>query len=59
MIQPLLIYIRTAVRSQRGQVFPEYALLLGVLSIGLLLAFEPLGASLGGVLETVTDALPD
>jgi Flp pilus assembly pilin Flp len=58
MIERLLNYIWAAVRDQRGQVFVEYALLLGVISIGLLLAFEPLGASLDGVLESITDVLP-
>lgn len=57
MIERLLNYIRPAVRDQRGQAFAEYALLLAVLSIALLFAFQPLGVSLQGLLNTITDFL--
>lgn len=56
MIKPFISYIRPAVRDQRGQTFAEYALLLGVLSLGLLLAFQPLGVSVQGLLNAITNA---
>jgi|SoiMethySBSTD1v2_1073268.scaffolds.fasta_scaffold1446209_1 Flp pilus assembly pilin Flp len=57
MIETLLNYIRPPMRDQHGQTFAEYALLLAGLSLALLLVFQPLGVSLQGLLNTITDAL--
>jgi Flp pilus assembly pilin Flp len=57
MIETLLLnHIRPTVRDQHGQAFVEYALLLAVVTVGLMFVFQPLGASLQGLLSFITDA---
>ena len=57
MIGPPLKYIRPTVRDQNGQAFAEYALLIAVLSVALLLVFQQLGPSLQGLLSAIEDVL--
>ena len=57
LIETLRNYVRPAVRDQHGQTFVEYTLLLVGISLLLLLAFQPLGVSLQGFLNAITDLI--
>jgi Flp pilus assembly pilin Flp len=47
------------IESEKGQTFVEYALVLAVIVVGVLLAatWGPLGTAIDGAITTVTDAL--
>jgi Flp pilus assembly pilin Flp len=57
VIEALMSYIRPTVGDQDGQAFAEYALLIAVLSVALLLAFQQLGGSLQGLVTYIENFL--
>ena len=57
MLEPLLNYIRPMVKDEHGQAFAEYALLIALVSVALMLVFQQLGGSLQGLLSAIEDVL--
>ena len=53
-VRPIADRMRT---DEKGQTFVEYALVIGGISIGLLVAFAGLEGALAGVVTSITDAL--
>jgi Flp pilus assembly pilin Flp len=49
--------VRLWLRDEGGAVAVEYGLLLALVSIGAIAAFQDLGLSLAGILERIGDAL--
>jgi Flp pilus assembly pilin Flp len=45
-------------RDERGQGLVEYALILLLVSVGMVLALAALGADVSGLVESVTDKFP-
>ena len=51
----LVDLLLTRVRNEQGQTFVEYALILAVVVVGVLLAVT--GSGLGGAIQTAIDAV--
>jgi Flp pilus assembly pilin Flp len=56
----LELYTRILARAQRedGQTMAEYAVVLGVITIGVLIALQTLSGAITGALGAVTGILP-
>jgi Flp pilus assembly pilin Flp len=49
---------RAAVRTEDGQTMAEYAVILAVIAIGVIVAITALSGGIGSALDKVTEILP-
>ena len=51
--------ISRLMREEEGQGMAEYGLILALIAVVVITALTLLGTELGGIFESITDALPD
>lgn len=53
----MLTYIRSALRAERGQTMVEYALIIALVAVVLVVALTSLGGGIGDTFSKITGSL--
>jgi Flp pilus assembly pilin Flp len=54
----LVTYLQSRLAREEGQTMAEYGVVLGVITLGAVLAFTALGGSISGAINGVVSRLP-